>query len=139
MPPIDEACHTRYTFGPLLEQYAEILHRRDEVQAALFAVRQELDTIEAAIKDAMHGQGMGAGDKVAASGITCTLRDKWRTKYVPEKWESILRWAVNTGHEYIVQRRTSDTKIVAFVAEGGTLPDGLGLESYLDLDFRRSA
>lgn len=76
--------------------------------------------------------------KLADHGLTVSFNPgAMRTCYDPEKWSDIVKWAASTGHDYIVQRRLTDAKVIALVEEGVALPEGLTLESYIDISIRR--
>lgn len=123
----------------LLDEYKCLLDRKDELNAQVSTVVKSIDDIEHRIRSAMEVAGQtNDGDKVSAAGITVTMRQKWRAKYAPEHWSDVVRWAVEQGFDHIVQRRLSDAKVMELVDNGVTLPKGLNVEQYTDLDFRRS-
>lgn len=124
---------------------SDLLTEKRRLQDAIDAINRELseakrvnDDLERQILDAMTAQGMTEdGAKLTAGGITVTRKTKWRAKYEPEKWEAVHKWLVDSGYGYCIHRRMTDSKIMELVDSGVALPDGLGVESYTDLDFRR--
>lgn len=78
-------------------------------------------------------------EKFAGSGMAVTIDPKaLRATYVPDRWPDIVKWAVDSGHGYIVQRRLSDAKVVDLFDQGVPLPDGLSLEGYTKISVRRT-
>lgn len=112
---------------------------QDELNGNLAKSKAKADMIEAEIVAKMKEAGLdNDGAKVSANGMTVTLRHKFRAAYDPAKWSQVVKWAVDTGHEYIIQRRLSDKPVLELMDNGTPLPDGLSVTSYEDLDFRRS-
>ncbi len=111
----------------------------DRVNEILGGLSEQKSRIEREIMAAMESAGQTEdGDKVAANGITATLQHKWRAKYAPEMWPKIMAWATQNGHTDIVQRRLTDSKIVELFDQGAAFPEGLSMEPYRILAFRRS-
>lgn len=124
----------------LLDSFRAEKDKQDELNAQLAASRKLSEELEHAIMDAMKNSGLDAdGSKVSHNGMTVTLRHKFRAAYDPEKWPSILQWAVATHNEHVIQRRLSDKPVLELMDNGDALPDGLTVTTYDDLDFRRSS
>lgn len=122
----------------LLAQLRNEKDWQDELNANLAKSKAKADALERDILATMKENGLDAdGAKVSASGMTVTLRHKFRAAYDPEKWASVVKWAADTGHEYIIQRRLSDRPVLELMDSGVALPDGLSVTSYEDLDCRR--
>ncbi len=123
----------------LLTQYRAEKDRQDELNAQLADSRAKADGIERRIMDAMKNAGLDSdGSKVSHDGLTVTLRHKFRASYDPAKWSAIVRWAIDTNNEHIIQRRLSDRPVLELLDNGEQFPDGLTVSTYEDLDFRRS-
>jgi hypothetical protein len=122
----------------LLVKYRDALDHKDEVEAALSAAKRQCEAIEFEIRSALEQTGQWTpGAKVGTDGITCTVCTKWRAKYEPEKWKDIVKWAVETGNEHLIQRRLSDKPVMEIIDTGGTLPEGLSVQPFDELKFRR--
>lgn len=123
----------------LLTQYRAEKDRQDELNAQLADSRAKADGLERRIMDAMKNAGLDSdGSKVSHDGLTVTLRHKFRASYDPAKWSAIVRWAIDTNNEHIIQRRLSDRPVLELLDNGEKFPDGLTVSTYEDLDFRRS-
>lgn len=122
------------TIGDMMARYAELRDRRDDLDAEHASVSSEMNDIENAVSRRMKDDGV---EKTAAAGFSLSLRQKWRAKYEPDKWAGIVKWAVETGNDHIVQRRLTDAKVMELIDNGVALPDGLGVEAFTGLDVRR--
>lgn len=123
----------------LLAHWRWLADRRDEINAELSRNREQMDATEKAIRECLERTDRwhdGMGTK--SEGLSCTVRTKWRAKYEPSKWQDLLKWAGESGHVAVVQRRLGDKAVMELVDNGIPLPDGLSVESYEDLEFRRS-
>lgn len=129
---------TETTVAELLRELRAVRDQRDDLNSQLSALTEKDEALQARIKAAMTAQELNKdGAKVSGEGLTATWREKWRATYVPEKWPDIVRWAIDNGCDYIIQRRLTDAKVMSIVDSGGTLPDGLSVEAYTALDIRR--
>ncbi len=123
----------------LLEAMREIKDEKDRVNQHLKRINEAEEKLERDILDAMTSLGfVEAGDKVSSACGTATRQVKWRAKYEPDKWPEIVKWMAEQGRTDLVQRRLSDAKIMELVDLGQPLPDGLGVESFEQLSFRRA-
>jgi hypothetical protein len=104
-------------------------------EAEAKAARSLLNDIEAGILIKMRDAGL---ESIAQDGVSLTIRKKFRAKYDPEMWESLINWASQNGMTYLIQRRLNDSKVLELVDNGVPLPEGLSIEGYDDLAFRRS-
>ena len=77
-------------------------------------------------------------DQFRGAGLTISVSEKLRATYEPEQWANIAKWAVDTGHEYIIQRRLTDKKVLELIDNGVPLPDGLTVKGYTDISIRRN-
>lgn len=123
----------------ILADYRASLDRVDDAKAALRAAEDARDNAEHELRSAMEAAGLtDDGAKVSGAGVTVTWRQKMRAKYDPAKWDTLVRWAVDTNNQHIVQRRLTDKAVLELIDNGVALPDGLSVEAYDDIDFRRS-
>jgi hypothetical protein len=122
------------TIGGLLAKLRKAQDSKDELNAALNLINKEIGDVERDLLDVMKESGQV---KAADNFISVSLGQKWRATYDPAKWPGIVKWAVETGNDHIIQRRMTDTKVMELVDTGVELPDGLGVESFPDLSFRR--
>lgn len=123
------------SIGELLEAFAKASDEAAQLSALLASVNSRMAAIKGSIKHKLIETGI---DKASGSGLTASLRDRMKAKYDPEKWEQIVAWAVSSGHDHIVQRRLTDAAVVELVTNGIVLPDGLSVESFTDIDVRRT-
>lgn len=95
--------------------------RRDQLEGRLLAYHKDTGL------QSLSGAGLTVSFDPAA----------FRAKYDPAKWSDVVKWAVETGNDFIVQRRLSDAKVVELFDGGVALPDGLSLENYVKVSIRR--
>lgn len=126
---------TSNTLGDLLAAFRQAQDHKDECDAALKRAREACDVLELKIKFAMEENGT---EKTTAHGVTASIVTKWRAKYDPSKWSDLVKWAATNGYDYLIQRRLTDSKVMELVDNGVELPDSLSVESYKDINFRRS-
>ena len=117
------------------ELFRQIRDEIDEVEGRLKVLKQELHTQEAKILEHLSSNGI---DSIKAAGVTFTVKEKFRATYDPELWPTIMDWATGCGFQHIIQRRLSDAKVLELIDAGVALPEGLTVQSYKDLAFRRS-
>lgn len=123
------------SLGELVKELREIKDRKDGINAELSGLNKREDEIEYAIMDTLTAAGLA---KATTDDGTVSKQTKWRAKYAPEKWADIFKWAAAKDRTDLIQRRTSDAKIMELVDAGEALPDGLTVESYEQIAFRRS-
>lgn len=119
----------------LLQQFREKRDALDVAEQNAKAARAEVHALEAQILERLEALDV---ESVAAEGLNVKRVEKWRAKYDPARWSEIVSWAVDNGFDYLVQRRLNDAKIMELIDQGIRLPDGLSVECYSDLSFRRS-
>ena len=117
------------------ELFRQIRDEIDEVEGRLKVLKQELHTLEVKILEHLSTNGI---DSIKAAGVTFTAKERFRAVYDPELWPRIMDWATGAGYSHIIQRRLSDAKVLELVDSGVALPEGLSVQSYKDLAFRRS-
>ena len=126
------------TLAELLAEKRAVRDRIDNLNELLSGHIAEDAALNEKILSAMTAQGMtGDGAKLSAGGMTVTRRTKWRASYEPEKWEGVVRWALDSGHVGIFHRRLTDSRVMELFDSGIGLPDGLSVKSYPALDFRK--
>ena len=128
-------CMTNPTLGDLIRSWKQQKALVEEHEAAAKSARALLDDMETDINAKMHELGI---ESAAEDGVSISIKTKWRARYDPDLWADIMKWAATNGVSYILQRRLNDAKIMELVDNGIALPEGLSVESYQDLAFRRS-
>ena len=126
---------TNPTLGDLIRSWKKQKSLVEEYETAAKSARSLLDDIEADISGKMAVLGI---ESASEDGVSISTKTKWRARYDPDLWGDIVKWAAANGVAYIVQRRMNDAKIMELVDNGIALPEGLSVESYQDLAFRRS-
>lgn len=126
---------TNPTLGDLIRSWKKQKALVEEYESAAKSARGLLDDMEIDINAKMRELGI---ESAAEDGVSISVKTKWRARYNPELWADIVQWAAANGVAYIVQRRMNDAKIMELVDNGIALPEGLSVESYQDLAFRRS-
>lgn len=105
----------------LAEEDRKLSERRQQIERELLAFHE-----------------MSGLEKVAGAGVTVSFDpEAVRCNYDPERWDGIVRWAVETGNLHVIQRRLTDGKILDLVREGTELPEGLTLAPYTKISVRR--
>jgi phage shock protein A len=120
--------------GETLTRLRAVRDEMEGLNSELSKLESEKSQLEAALMHAHEEQGV---DSFKGGGLTVSFAQAFRAKYEPEKWTSIVKWAVETGNEHLIQRRLTDTKVVELVDGGIALPDGLNLEGYTKISVRR--
>lgn len=75
--------------------------------------------------------------KFSGDGISVSVEQDIRVSYEPEKWDDLLRWAVETGNTSVVQRRVGEAAIKSMVDAGMGQPPGVKLSPYTKVSVRR--
>jgi len=121
--------------GEICARHKSLIDAKDELNAKLKAINEQIDASESEAREYLTAQGL---DKVSGAGITLYTREKWRAKYDPELWGQLVKWAASSGRTDLIQRRLSDAKVMEYIDSGATVPEGLSVESFIALEFRRS-
>lgn len=124
----------KHSIGPTLEALSDIIADIDHHNECLKSLNERKAEIERALLAFADDTGL---DSFATSGMSIFVRDKMRAKYDPEKWDNVVKWAVENDKTFIVQRRLSDAKIADMFEAGETLPDGLSVEPFQTIQYRR--
>lgn len=121
--------------GPsaLLSRYREIIERRDTLSAEEKTLSEELQDICRKLIDFSESSGLTS---FADGNLSISVQEKMRAKYDPEKWRDIVKWDLDNDIG-AVQRRLTDAKIEALIAEGVPFPEGLTLEPVKRVSHRR--
>ena len=122
------------TIGDLLRCLRVAQDEKDEINAAMKKISARIEEAETLLTVALRDSGQ---TKAADEQISVSLGKKWRAKYDPEKWESIIGALIGSGYGHVVQRRLTDTKVEEMFNNGVPLPDGLSLEAFDNLSTRR--
>lgn len=105
----------------LAEEDRRLSKRKSEIESSLLSFH------DASGLEQMAGAGLTVRFDPAAT----------RVRYDPEKWDSVVAWAVQTKNFQIIQRRTSDAKVMSLIEEGVALPEGLSIETFTGISVRR--
>jgi hypothetical protein len=120
----------------LLTELRAIIDERERLADQDRNLSRRKSAVEASLLSFHARTGL---EKLSGAGLSVTFNPAaTRCRYEPDRWEGIVRWAVATGNLHIIQRRTSDAKIIDLIAEGVALPEGLTIESFTDLSVRRT-
>jgi len=106
----------------LAGQDKSLAERKSQLEHQLLAFHEETGL------EKLSGAGMSIGFDTSAM----------RTKYDPEKWREVLKWALDTGNDYIIQRKLTDSRVIELVKQGVALPTGLSLEPFVKMSVRRT-
>jgi uncharacterized protein YlxW (UPF0749 family) len=118
-----------------LESLRAVIDEKERVaqrDAELSKMKAEL---EAEVRKFHEVSGLS---QFRGAGLTISVSEKMRAAYEPEHWPAIAKWAVDTGHEYIIQRRLTDKKVLELIDNGVPLPEGLTVKGYTDISIRRN-
>jgi hypothetical protein len=126
---------TELTIGEMLKNLRDVVDARDSLANQDSELARQEAELKYALQRKASEQGV-PGFKSDAGAIT--FNEDLRAKYDPETWESIVKWAVESGNSHIIQRRMTDARVKALMDEGVVLPDGLTLEPYIKTSFRRN-
>lgn len=119
----------------LLAELRGVIDQREELAKQDRTLAQRKEQIERALLAYHNDTGL---DSLSGAGLSVSFDgDAMRAAYDPEKWKDIVRWAVESGNDFIVQRRLTDAKVIDLVKNGVELPPGLTLENYTKLSVRR--
>lgn len=130
---------TEYDVSECIARKKQLHDKKDILNQEMSALNSELDDIDTALKAELYRmKERGLDPKLSGHGISIFLSDKTRATYDPAQWENIVRWAVETGKPWIVQRRLADKKIADMVDDGVELPPGLNVEHYTEISHRRA-
>lgn len=122
------------TTGELLNDLRQVMDEIDQLNKQLRPLTSRRRELEQAIISKAEAEGT---DRFGNDQLSVTVQHKTTANYDPEKWDSILRWAVKTGNSHIFQRRMTDAKVEQLALDGVELPDGLSLEQIDKLNIRR--
>ena len=118
-----------------LVELRAILDEAEGLNARLSQISARRMEIEADLRKYHEATGT---EKISAGGMSISFNpEALRAKYDPDKWSGIVRWAAETGNDFIIQRRLTDAKVVSLIESGVPLPDGLDVETYLKINIRR--
>lgn len=123
----------------LLAKYRDRLDALDAANEAVKNARAAVDEVECEIRNELESSGEWQdGCGIKAPGITVNVVQKWRAKYDPALWPKLVAWAGAHDMAHCVQRRLNDKAIMELVDSGTPLPEGLTVEAFLDMTFRRA-
>jgi len=118
-----------------LEEWCEVRGAIDDLNARLKVLSKDRIHLEKRILEYSEETEL---TKFGNDAVTVSVNnDALRAKYNPETWPEIIKWAVETSNDHIIQRRLTDAKVVELFNAGTEFPDGLSLEQYAKLSIRR--
>lgn len=124
------------SISTILEELRAVIDEREQLSMRDSELSKRKDELEKQLLD-YHGES--GLQSVKGGGLTISFDDSAvRAKYDPDKWNNIIRWAVETGNEHVIQRRLTDKKCESLLKEGVAFPDGLTLENYTKISTRRT-
>lgn len=122
------------TIGELLADLRGVVDTRELIAEQDKELYARETTLKLTLQRKAQEQGV-PGFKSEAGAFSCS--EEMRAKYDPEQWDAIVKWAVESGNQHIIQRRMTDARVKALMVEGVAFPDGLTLEAYIKTSFRR--
>jgi hypothetical protein len=126
---------TKIDMSELLAGLRSVIDEREELARQDKILSERKSRIERELMQFHESTGL---ESCSGAGMSVTFNDDaMRAKYDPEQWPGIVKWAVESGHDYIIQRRLTDAKILDLVANGVALPEGLTLEPFVKMNIRR--
>lgn len=130
---------TTKTLSEWIADLRKIRDGKDQINAALSDLNKLERETEIGLLAAMEAAGLGKpGDKASSADGTAIRQQKWRAKYDPAKWPDFFKWCAEHDRSDLIQRRTSDAKLMEIQDQGQPFPPGVEMEPYTDLLFRRS-
>ncbi len=118
----------------MLTELRSIVDQSDALNDQLSALSERKREIERGLIAFSEDSGLTS---FATEGMSITVKEKTRAKYDPERWEELVGWAVANDKTYLIQRRLTDAKVVDMVDNGEPLPEGLSLEPFAQVIYRR--
>jgi hypothetical protein len=123
------------TMQNVLGELREVIDERERLATADRELSKRREALERELLAFHEDSGL---DSLAGAGLSVSFdAAAMRAKYEPERWADIVRWAVTTGHDHIIQRRLTDAKVLDLIENGVELPPGLTVENYTKLSVRR--
>lgn len=119
----------------ILAELKDVIDQREELARQDRELSGRRQRLEKELVDYHERTGL---EQIAGAGLTVRFDPAaTRCRYDPDRWQEIVRWAVQTDNLHVIQRRLTDGKIIELVENGTPLPEGLTLESYVGLSVRR--
>lgn len=120
--------------GAVLNEYRGVMDKINEHNAWLKALREKKDRLEAQIVEAAEQTGV---TEFANDNLKATIREDFVASYDPAQWTDMVRWAVETGNEHIIQRRLSTRPVTELIDSGHALHPGIVLQPQKKISVRR--
>jgi hypothetical protein len=112
-----------------------VIDEREKLATADRELSKEKERLEASLLSFHNESGL---DSLSGAGLSVSFDgEAMRAKYEPDRWAEIVKWAVSTGNDHIIQRRLTDAKVLDLIEQGVELPAGLTVENYTKLSVRR--
>jgi hypothetical protein len=114
-----------------LRQVIDLREKLSEIDSELSKRRQSLES-------ELLGYHESSGlEQVKGGGLSVTFKDDMRTRVDPEQWDAFYRWAVDTHNTQCLYKQAATAKLLDVIAEGGGLPPGVTVESFVKVNTRR--
>ena len=133
----EEAAHGggARTIGQTMDLLRQCLDLRDALASMDKLLAEVRSKSEKALLDYQEMMGVS---RLATDGLTVSFDpNALRAKYDPEKWDGVMKWAVETGNTHIIQRRLTDARVEELIRLKTALPEGLSVETYTKISVRR--
>lgn len=120
--------------GDVLDEYRGVIDQIDELNASLKALREQKERLESQIIEAAEKSGV---TEFANDNLKATIREDFVASYDPAQWTDMVRWAVETHNEHIIQRRLSTRPVTELIDSGHALHPGIVLQPQTKINVRR--
>lgn len=115
--------------GELLADLRNVRDQKDKLNEALGALAKQELAIKAKAMAYHEATGLS---QIGDERLTVSFAAKMRPRVDPEKWEAVMRWAVDTGNWHILYKQLCQDKVVELATSGTALPDGMTIEGFTD-------
>ena len=118
----------------LLIEYRKVIDEKEILAQQEKILNQRKHDLEFHLMAFAKSQGL---ESFEDDSIRVHISEALRIRYEPELWSEIVKWAVDSGNDYIIQRRLNDTKILELIENGTPIPEGLAVDPYTKISHRR--
>jgi hypothetical protein len=130
-----QASTARPNINATLARLKAVIDEREQLAAKDRTLSEERARLEAELLGFHGSTGLNS---LSGAGLSVSFDDTAvRVRCEPSRWADIVKWAVSTGNDHVIQRRLTDAKVIELIENGTPLPEGLSVESYTKLSVRR--